>query len=164
MNYPCLAVFCTNTMYTTCWVQRYYSLFAPGLSKKCRSQTTLGRAGRRANRGSYSGSTSRGVAFPFGGGVWDHVVAMLSPCCADFFVIIFFRCSRSGVRVRSSWEKRVGTCWNIFLAWLPNLEDVLSNPDTSRTRSNSLGTPETFGLLTLIFRVSMEMGKYGSGC
>lgn len=41
---------------------------------------------------------------------------------------------------------------------------VLSNPDTNKTCSNSLGTPDTFGLVSWISRFSMEMGIDGSQC
>lgn len=113
-----LTVFYTNTMYT-CWVWSYSSLFSPGLSEDFRSQTTLGRAGRRANRASHSSSTSRGLAFVLDcrilpGYCWvrDYVVAMRR----DFLVIETFRHSRSGVRVHSSWGK---ARWKTILASAP---------------------------------------------
>ena len=112
MNYPFLTVFYTNTMYT-CWVRSYFSLFSPGLSEDFRSQTTLGRAGRRANRGSHSSSTSRGVAFALDCRVcwvWDHAVAM----CRDFLIEIFRRSRSISIRGASplQWKAR----WKTILA------------------------------------------------
>ena len=84
----------------------------------------------------------------------------LSPCVAiswsKFFDVL--DPSRSGVRVRSS-GKRVG---KQFLLRLPNLQDFGFIKSGYKTCSNSLGTPDTFGLVTLISRFSMEMGIDGS--
>ena len=131
MNYPFLTVFYTNTMYT-CWVRSYFSLFSPGLSEDFRSQTTLGRAGRRANRGSHSSSTSRGVAFALDCRVcrvWDHAVA----CCrhasrfldrnfSTFSIHLDPGCESAPVE--SALENNSCFGFPISRIW------VLSNPDT----------------------------------
>ena len=101
-----------------------FSLFSLGLSEDFRSQTTLGRAGRRANRGSHSSSTSRGVAFALGRvcRVWDHAVAVAISWWSTFFDVLDPGCESAPVE--SALENN--SCFGFPISRIL----VLSNPDT----------------------------------
>ena len=159
MNYPFLTVFYTNTMYT-CWVRSYFSLFFlvfPRIIRRFSIPDNSWPSWTKSQPWKPQQLDFARRGFRFGPGV----PGVGSRCRRrDFLVIDIFRRSRSGVRVRSS-GKRVG---KQFLLRLPNLQDFGFIKSGYKTCSNSLGTPDTFGLVTLISRFSMEMGIDGSQC
>ena len=150
----------------TCWVRSYFSLFFlvfPRIIRRFSIPDNSWPSWTKSQpwKPQQLDFARRGFRFGLPGvpGVGPRC-RMLSPCVAiswsKFFDVL--DPSRSGVRVRSS-GKRVG---KQFLLRLPNLQDFGFIKSGYKTCSNSLGTPDTFGLVTLISRFSMEMGIDGS--